>query len=147
MTNRQRTKKEPSARGVYIISSGGDFVKDFRLWEMIKLRIMNDGDLWDFCAARTAADGRGNSYILLDAQSGKRPQILPGSRLYENSQAQNINPLKVCHMFFVFHFTNPREYGIISSGLPMARFSDYRSIPTLHPPIAELWVHPNIFYR
>ena len=48
MTYRQRTKKEPSARGDYIITLTRGFVKFFRLWEVIKVRFGYVGDLWDF---------------------------------------------------------------------------------------------------
>ena len=45
MTNRQRTKKEPSARGEYIIPSCVVFVKIFSLLEMIKVILSYAGDL------------------------------------------------------------------------------------------------------
>ena len=61
-----------------------------------------------------------------------------------NHQSENINPGKDWHLFFGLDFTNPGICDIITNGLPMARFADYRSIPTFHPPFAELWVHPEI---
>jgi len=45
MTNRLRTKKEPSARGEYIIPSSAVFVKNFSLLELIKVILTYAGDL------------------------------------------------------------------------------------------------------